>query len=197
MDFGANFSGTIDQQIIEQAALDCDLAKVAARKFDPQSVTVHPDELDRMKGAVRPIPKPVGQSKSMEDRPASRINAIATDFLPRKFLPLDYNDAQSGGGAERGAARSRGSAADNRNVEDFHRSSGVMECSSYANFFVSLESSNTRTAGWRAIQKRRDSAYELVNSHRADRRDSIANPRNLSFANHLAGSRFGELCHFC
>jgi hypothetical protein len=55
-----------------------------------------------------------------QNRPALRIQTIAAHFLPRKFFALDQNRPQSGNSAKCCANRSRGSSADDCNIENFH-----------------------------------------------------------------------------
>jgi hypothetical protein len=69
---------------------------------------------------MRGFSHPLIDSELSQNRPALRIQTIAAHFLPRKFFALDQNRLQSGSSAKCCADRPGGSAADDRDIKNFH-----------------------------------------------------------------------------
>jgi hypothetical protein len=108
------------QQIVEQAPLNGQLAIVSVWKINNHVTPAHGNELDRVQFGVRQITDTLRETESFQHRPARRVQAIATHFFPGKFFPLKNKRLQTRGRAKRGAYGSSGSAADDCNVKDVH-----------------------------------------------------------------------------
>ena len=118
----ARFARTMQQQVIEQTALDRDLALSSRWKIYADRLTADGDKLDGIELAVRHCPDLCRKAESFEDGPTTWIEAVAADFLPRKYFAVQNQHAQAGQRAEGGASRAGGAAPDNHDVKGHGRS---------------------------------------------------------------------------
>ena len=122
--FLANFSSEcarpVEKKMVEQAALDRDLAVNAAWKIDPEFLAADGNEFHRVKHTVRRVSNLFGELESLQDGPARGIDAITTNFFTWKFFPLQDQGSQSGGRAESRAGRTGRSTTNNRYIDNFH-----------------------------------------------------------------------------
>src|SRR5437870_2225737 len=100
MNFGAEFACAIQQEIVEQAALNRDFALVAGWELDNHFLTADGDELDAIQSPMWQAANSVGDSQSPQSGPASRVQTIAANFFARKFFALEQNCSQFSGGAK-------------------------------------------------------------------------------------------------
>jgi hypothetical protein len=112
----AEFTRSVQQQLIEQAAFYGDLSALALRQFDLNGPAADRDELDDLQRPVRQFADPLRDAEASQNRPARRVQTIAAYFFARESFALDHDHAQSRGGAKRGTARAARTAADNCDV---------------------------------------------------------------------------------
>src|SRR5260370_19756083 len=93
--FGAELARARKQKIVEEAALDRDLAFIAGRKIDMCPLAANRDELDRFQFSMRRRAAEIGKLQPAQYRPARRIQTITTDFFSRECFPLVNECAQS------------------------------------------------------------------------------------------------------
>src|SRR5437868_14391110 len=81
---------------------------------------------------MRQSSNPVLELELSDDRPALRVQTIATDFLARKLLPFDQDGPQSTGCTKTGTGGSGRTGADNLNVTDRMSHCHRLPCSCFA-----------------------------------------------------------------
>ena len=99
----AEFAGALEQEFIEQAALDRDLRVSppgSSARNRPPSI---PMNSTRSSFAVRQSPKAFRQFQSPQNRPTRGIHTIAADFFPRKHLAFQEQRSQAGAIAQKAA----------------------------------------------------------------------------------------------
>src|SRR5207249_7306368 len=74
--------------------------------------------LDSIEDAMRQSSDPVLELEPSDNRPALRVQTIATDFLPRKLFPFDHHGPQSTGSAKTGTTGSGRTATHNHDITD-------------------------------------------------------------------------------
>lgn len=114
---GAKFARTLHRQLIEKAALDRDLRFVAGRQSHRHSSTAKANEFNAIKHTMWQDPNAFRQLEPPQNRPAGRIQAIATNFFAWKKLSLQQERSQTRGRAESSAARSAWATPHDRYIE--------------------------------------------------------------------------------
>ena len=109
------------QQRVKQAAFDCPQTLFVGRQIDNDFLSADGDEFDGIKDSVRQLPGTFRNSQSLQYSPAGWIQTIAADFFAGKFLAFENEHSQTAKRAKRRTARSGRTAADDRNIECFHR----------------------------------------------------------------------------
>jgi hypothetical protein len=102
--------------LVEQTPLDRDLG--VWRKINTHSVATNCNELDATQPSMRQDLDSRGNAQPLEDRSASRIQAITAHLLSRKSLSFEDERAVSRHGTKGRAGSSRGATPDDRDVED-------------------------------------------------------------------------------
>jgi hypothetical protein len=116
-DRGAEFPRAVEEQLVEEASLDRDLGIVTHGKLDRDASSADSDELDTIQFSMRQTSNAVHQFEPSQDRPARRIQAVAANFLARKFLSFENHGSQTGRRAKGSAARPGRAAADDCDIE--------------------------------------------------------------------------------
>jgi hypothetical protein len=109
----------LHQQLIEEATLHRDLS--VNRQLDAHPPPADRDELYASQLPMWQRADTLLDSQPPEHRPAARVQAIAADFLARKGLAFEQDDAQTSFRTERRARRAGRPAAHNCDVK--HRAS--------------------------------------------------------------------------
>jgi hypothetical protein len=103
--------------LVEETAFDRNFGVIANGKLYAHASSTDSNELDAAQFSVWRTPNPFRQFQAPENWPAGRIQAIAANFLARKFFALDDRGPQTGGSAKSGAARTGRPASDDRDIE--------------------------------------------------------------------------------
>ena len=113
----AEFARAIEKQLVEEAPLDRDLRFVTYGQVDCHAASADSDKLDTIQLSVGQTSNALPQFQAPQDRPASGIQAVAANFLARKFFSFEDHCSQTGGRAKGRAARPSRAAANDRDIE--------------------------------------------------------------------------------
>jgi hypothetical protein len=116
-DHSAEFAGARKKKLIEKTAFDGDFAAKLPREWNTDRGAPRVDKLDLLKPGMGQGKKARFEFELFEDGPASRVEAIATDFFPRKLCPFNERRFESGSSAECRAGGASGPGADDCDVK--------------------------------------------------------------------------------
>ncbi len=105
--------------MIKHAAPDCDLRVFARGQRGTYRAPIHADEFDRRQFPVGRGPDVIRHTKSLQDRPAARIQTVAADFFAGKDGALEQERAQTGLRAKGRATRARRTAPHDGDIPHF------------------------------------------------------------------------------
>src|SRR5678815_2589982 len=108
----STFPSSSQQELIEDAALHRDFPTLEIRQRKTQRPPAEPDEFNCAEARVRQFEKSFAHAEAIENWPARRVQAIATDLFARKHAALEEDRCATRLRTHRRACRTRRTCAD-------------------------------------------------------------------------------------
>src|SRR5688572_829512 len=117
-DIDTGGAGTLQKKMVEEASFDRDLAAFRRGKGDPERRPRDSRKLDGIERRMRRGGDRLGDTERVEQRPATRIDAVPTYFFAREFFAFDHHGAKARVRADDATRRAGRTRADDGDVVD-------------------------------------------------------------------------------